>query len=91
MNIPNQTTESVCILDIVKKSLNIPLLHQQIEFLENSFQLPNSPLLLGLELTLDGVSLLFQFPPPQFFLAITFKNRCTKRGREGIDPWCQQL
>ena len=53
MNIPNQTTEFVCILNIVKEPLNIPLLCQQIELFENVFQFPTSPFLLDLNLTLE--------------------------------------
>jgi len=89
MDIPNQTTEFICILDVVKESLNIPLLCQWIEFLENVFQFPNSPFSSGLNLTQEGVSLPSQFSPPHFFLAISFRDGFTERGREGLDPGCQ--
>jgi len=47
-DIINQTPKFIGILDIVKESLNIPLLHQWIEFLEDVFQFPSGTGLLGL-------------------------------------------
>ena len=47
MNIPNQTTEFVCILWIVKEAFNIPLLSQQFESLENILQISTNPYLSG--------------------------------------------
>jgi len=52
VNTPNQITEFICILWVVKETLNIPLLGQWFEFLENIFQSPNSTSLLGLNLNL---------------------------------------
>jgi len=43
MNIPDQTTQLVHILDIVEKTLNLPLICQWPKFLENSFQFPDDP------------------------------------------------
>jgi len=37
MDISNKTTEFICILGIVKETLNILLLCQWFEFLENTF------------------------------------------------------
>ena len=50
VNISNHTTEHICILDIGKESLNLPLICQQNKFFENLFQFPNSLWLLGLGL-----------------------------------------
>ena len=51
MNISNHTIEHICILDIGKESLNLPLLCQWNELLENLFQFPNSLYLLSLDLS----------------------------------------
>ena len=39
----NQTGKFICILDVVKKALNLPLVFQPLEFSKNSLQVPNSP------------------------------------------------
>ena len=44
-NVLNQTGKFIRILGIVKKSLDLPLTFQQVEFSKNGFQVPNSPCL----------------------------------------------
>ena len=51
-NIPNQTPEFICILGIVKETLSIPLLGQQLNSLENVFQFSINPCLSGVNLDL---------------------------------------
>ena len=44
-NIFHQTGKFIRILDVVEKTLNLPLIFQWLEFSENSLQVPNSPCL----------------------------------------------
>ena len=57
VNIPNQTTEFICILGIVNETPNIPLLSQQFESLENCFQFSTNPCLSGMNLNLGSCEL----------------------------------
>jgi len=66
-NIPNQTTEIICILWIVNETLNIPLLSQQLEPLENAFQFPANTFSSGMNLS-HGRSKLTAPTSPSFFL-----------------------
>lgn len=52
VNIPNQTTELICIYGIVKEALNIPLSSQQLEGLQNPFQFSTNPCSLDMNLNL---------------------------------------
>ena len=42
MDLSNQAIKFVCILNIVEEAFNLPLFYQQLEFLEDTFQLPDS-------------------------------------------------
>ena len=67
MDIPNQTIEHLCILDIGEESLDLPLICQWNEFLENLSQFPDSPQSLGLDLNLKHeltVPVPSSLPPP---------------------------
>ena len=44
-NTLNQTGKFIRILDVVEKTLNLPLTLQRLEFSKNSLQVPNSPCL----------------------------------------------
>ena len=56
-NVFDQTTQFFRILDVVEKSLNIPLLCQWLELLENFFELPKDPCLSDSDLDLRGFGL----------------------------------
>jgi len=64
--IPNQTPESLCILGIVKETLNIPLLGQQVKCLENVFQFSTSHQLSGMNLNLGRCELTVPTPSSSF-------------------------
>ena len=88
-NIFDKTSKFVCILDIVDKALDLPLVDERLELLESLFQLPSKSSLLDLTLGLGGASLPFQLFPPRSFPRIASRDECTKQGRKGFDPGCQ--
>ena len=59
MNISNQTTEFICILWIVKETFSIPLLGQQLEFLENVLQFSTNYCLSNVNFNLAMYGLTF--------------------------------
>jgi len=56
-NIPNQTPDLICILGIVKETLNIPLLGQQLKPLETLLQFSTNHCSLGVNLNLGTYEL----------------------------------
>jgi len=56
VNFPNHTTEHICILDIGKESLNLPLLCQLNQSSENFLQFPNILLVLDLNFRRCGLT-----------------------------------
>lgn len=90
-NIFDQTTKFIRIPDVVEKTFNLPLIHQWFEFLENVFQFPGIPCLLGSALDFENVDILFQFLSPLLLLNVTLRNGCAERSRKGLDLGCQRL
>ena len=68
LNIPNQTTEIICILGIVDEALNIALLSQQLKSLLNIFQFSTNPCLLGVNPNLGRYELTVPAPSSLFLL-----------------------
>ena len=66
-NVFDQTGQFIRILDVVEKSLNLPLLCQWFEFLENFFEFPKDPCLSDSDLDLGEFGL--TVPTSFFFLA----------------------
>jgi hypothetical protein len=77
-NIFNQATQFIRILEVVEKTLNLPLICQWLEFLENTFQFPDDPFCQARLSTLEGVGLLFQLLSPFSLFDIPLRNRCTE-------------
>ena len=67
-NVFDQTAQFIRILDIVEKSLDLPLLCQRLEFLENLFKLPKDLCSSEQELDLRGFGL--TVPTASSFLAL---------------------
>jgi len=67
-NIPNQTPKLLCILGIVKETLNIPILGQQLKSLENLLQFSINHHLSVVNLNLGVYEFTFSVASSSFLL-----------------------